>query len=87
MLDVINVSVHLLHFLIIYSNYVNSYNIITACLTLMTYLINDTRVVVQYSTLVALIRKFTVSDASFSQTALKGEVGKNKQKNQEVAKI
>ena len=33
------------------------------------------------------ICEFTVSDASFSQTALKGEVGKNKQKNQEVAKI
>ena len=33
------------------------------------------------------IRKFTVSDASFLQTALIGEVGKNKQKNQEVAKI
>ena len=29
----------------------------------------------------------TDSNASFSQTALKGEVGKNKQKNQEVAKI
>ena len=34
-----------------------------------------------------IIHEFTVPDASFSQTALKGEVGKNKQKNQEVAKI
>ena len=32
-----------------------------------------------YCTPVSLIREFTVSDASFSQTALKGEVGKKKQ--------
>ena len=38
-------------------------------------------------TLWCSIRELTVSDALFSQTALKGEVGKNKQKDQEVAKI
>ena len=38
------VFVYLLHFLVIYGNHVNSDNIITTCLTLMTSNINDTRV-------------------------------------------